>query len=213
MLNLLISCDQNYYDAWGINCLKSIKKFSPQIKLHANIVNPTDVIKIPEVEYYYDTQSFMSDDHKISYLQNSRFIKCGEIFSKNEPALTIDCDTVCWRTIPYDVWEKLSSKIYVLKHHKKPRWLAGLVSYGKENSFRQELRQRLLDFPTNKLRPGVDQKVLSKLNETYQYQETLVGEIMSFSKGRAPLVTFKGEQKDDEDTMVRYRHLLKRLEL
>lgn len=213
LINLLISCDQNYYKSWGYYCLKSIQKFSPSIKLHANLINSSPVTELPNVEYYYDTHSFESEDHRIGYLQFSRFIKCADLFQNNEPVITIDCDTICWRKINDDLWETLSSNIHVLKHHKKPRWLAGFVSFGLDNHFRQELKQRLLDFPKDKIRPGIDQKILKKLSETYTFHETIVGDIMSFSKGYAPLVTFKGEQKDDKETILDYQFLIKNLGL
>jgi hypothetical protein len=209
LINLLISCDQSYYELWGETCLKSIQKFSPAVKLHANIVNATKIEELPGVKYHYDSQEFSSEDHRIGYLQCSRFIKSAELFQNKEPVVTIDCDTICWREITVEQWNRLSSNIYVLRHHKKPRWLAGLVSFGRDNSFREDLKKRLLEFPFDRLRSGIDQKVLRNLSETYEFHETIVGDIMSFYRGHAPLVTFKGEQKDHKESMLHY-HTVKR---
>ena len=39
--NILVGCDQTYYDEWAVPLLKSINKHNPWINLHCHIVNPT----------------------------------------------------------------------------------------------------------------------------------------------------------------------------
>ena len=49
--NILIGCDQNYYEQWAINLIKSIRHFNPFVQCHVHIVNPGNYQKIPNVEY------------------------------------------------------------------------------------------------------------------------------------------------------------------
>ena len=45
--NILIGCDQSYYEQWAINLVKSIQHFNPFVQCHVHIVNPDNYQKLP----------------------------------------------------------------------------------------------------------------------------------------------------------------------
>ena len=79
--NILIGCDQNYYEQWAINLIKSIRHFNPFVQCHVHIVNPGNYQKIPNVEYTTEFIGFPNEDVRIGYLQSVRFLKVAEKFS------------------------------------------------------------------------------------------------------------------------------------
>jgi len=82
--NVLIGCDQNYYENWAIPLLQSIRKHNPWLNLHCHIVNPTKDNVLEGVSVTSETINFVNDESKISYLQSVRFLAVANKFSKNE---------------------------------------------------------------------------------------------------------------------------------
>ena len=140
MFNILLACDSNYYQTWTINCIQSIQKYAPWIKITVVIVNPNNINEIPNVKYVYDNVEFSNEDSKIAYYQAVRFIKCTELFSDSDLVMSIDCDTVLTKPFSEEEFKKLCSNISVLKHHKADRWMAGLVTYGNTDHFRKKIK-------------------------------------------------------------------------
>jgi len=97
--NILIGCDQSYYDDWAVPLLKSVQRHNPKVLLHCHIVNPTVENSLPNVSITTETREFLNDESKISYLQSARFIAANSKFRKNEKVIMIDADSICTRTI------------------------------------------------------------------------------------------------------------------
>jgi len=126
--NVLLGCDQKYYNDWAIPLLKSIHRHNPWLHLHCHIVNPTVENSLDNVSITTEKREFLNDEAKISYLQSVRFLAVAEKFNKNENVFTLDADSICTRTIAQGAAiERLFNKQHVLKHHKENRWLAGFV--------------------------------------------------------------------------------------
>src|SRR6056300_294515 len=147
--NILVGCDQNYFDQWAVPLLSSIQRHNPWIQLHCHIVNPTKDNTLDNVDITTEYTEFTSDEAKISYLQSVRFLAVANKFSKNELVITLDADTICTRKIGKIATQRLFEKQHVLKHHKEDRWLAGFVSFN-DNGFRQEYARELNRIPTDK---------------------------------------------------------------
>ena len=191
--NILIGCDQKYFDEWGIVLLRSIQKYNPQLSLHCHIVNPTKNNQLKNVDITSEYINFSSNEVKISYLQSIRFLVVADKFSKNEKVITLDADSICTRSL--NNLDELFKKQHVLSHHKEDRWLAGFVTFN-DNGFRQEYSSQLKIEPLEKWKWGRDQLVLNKLSKEYQFKKLPI-EWMSIGKNKSnsAFLTLKGDQK------------------
>ena len=211
LYNVLLGCDQKYYDDWAKPLLESIHKFNPWIQLHCHIVNPSRNNKLNYANITTENRKFSSDIERISYLQSVRFLVVSDKFSNNENVITLDCDTICTRPIHRDdALIRLFEKQHVLKHHKEDRWLAGFVVFN-QNGFRQEFSQELRSVPYSQWEWGRDQIVLNTFAQEFKFES--VGRVwMSIGKLRkehqSAFLTLKGEQKVTEKYLKAYRKYL-----
>lgn len=210
-MNIFIACDGVYYDQWGLNCLKTIQFHAPWIKLTAHIVNPISKNELDGVTYHYEDRDFINESSKIGYYQAVRFLKCYEYFPNNEMVMTIDSDTVLMKPFTEEEFKDICRIVSVQRHQKDIRWMAGLVTYGTENTFRQRLQQELLSLPIEEWDYGWDQDVLDRLSHEFQYKKLMVGEWMSFGRGRGIFLTLKGDQKTSEGYLNNYNEGLKKI--
>jgi hypothetical protein len=206
--NILVGCDQTYFDKWAIPLLQSIQRHNSWINLHCHIVNPTKVNTLDSVDITHEHIDFVSDETKISYLQSVRFLAVADKFRKNERVITLDADSICTREIGKTAIERLFEKQYVLKHHKENRWLAGFVVFN-DNGFRQEYARELNRIPVDNWKWGRDQTVLNQLANDYKF-EKLDPLWMAIGKNRnsSAFLTLKGEQKETDKYLNVYRKYL-----
>jgi hypothetical protein len=203
--NVLLGCDQKYYNDWAVPLLKSIQRHNPWLSLHCHIVNPTVENSLDNVSITTEKREFLNDEAKISYLQSVRFLAVAEKFNKNENVVTLDADSICTRPIVESTEMKnIFQKQYVLKHHKEDRWLAGLVVFN-QNGFRQELNKELTSVPFDNWQWGRDQIVLNTFANEFNFQ-SVGNQWMSIGKNKANSVflTLKGNQKVKEKFLVNY---------
>jgi hypothetical protein len=203
-MNILLACDSNYYQTWTINCINSIQKYVPWMKITVIIVNPNNINEIPNVKYVYDYVEFSNDDSRVAYYQAVRFIKCADLFPDNELVMSIDCDTILTKPFLEEEFKKLCSNISVLRHHKADRWMAGLVTYGNTEHFRKKIKDHLLSIPVEQWIYGWDQTALNQLSVEFNYTPIEVGGWMSFGKGKGKFLTLKGSQKVKEKFLNNY---------
>lgn len=97
--NVLLGCDQKYYDEWAVPLLKSIHRHNPWLNLHCHIVNPTVENSLDNVDITTEKREFINSEAEISYLQSVRFLAVAEKFNNNENVFTLDADSICTRTI------------------------------------------------------------------------------------------------------------------
>ena len=206
--NILIGCDQNYYDKWAVPLLQSIHRHNPWIRLHCHIVNPTKDNKLENVDISNEQIEFVSDEAKISYLQSVRFLVVADKFHKNENVITLDADSICTKQIEKSAIEKLFKKQYVLKHHKEDRWLAGFVTF-LNNGFRQEYASELKSVHYSQWKWGRDQTILNSLENAYKFEQ-LDGRWMAIGKNKnnSAFLTLKGEQKETDKYLNVYKGYL-----
>jgi hypothetical protein len=196
MYNIFLACDAAYYKDWCINCVESISKHTPWIDIHVLVVNPEqNMKKLEYVTYYEDFVNFPNDTCKVAYYQAVRFIKVADIFKKGELVMSLDCDTVLTQPFTRESFDKVCKKIHVQRHQKDKRWMAGLVTYGNDNNFRQDLKNNLLRIPIEHWRYGWDQDILNELETSHNYNKLMVGDWMSFGRGGGTFLTLKGDQK------------------
>ena len=203
--NILIGCDQTYFDKWGIVLLNSIKYHSPWINLHCHIVNPTKENIYNNIDITTETRDFTSEDSKISYLQAVRFLAVNEKFNKNDCTVTLDADSICTSSFDENEFSKLFDHQYILQHHKEDRWLAGFVTFC-DNGYARELADELHTESVDDWHYGRDQDVMSKLSKKYDYQ-VLPRKWMSIGKNKSNsyFLTLKGNQKETDKYLKRYR--------
>jgi len=211
MYNILLACDSSYYNTWTKNCINSIQKLVPWVTVTVVIVNPINIQELPNVKYIYDYIKFENETSKISYYQAVRFLKCADIFSNNELVMTIDCDTILTTPFSEKEFKSVCETIHIQRHQKDIRWMAGLVTYGQDNNFRKRLQQELLSQPINEWTYGWDQHVLNMLSQEFRYKKLMVGEWMSFGRGKGTFLTLKGDQKTSKGYLNNYNQGLNRL--
>lgn len=206
--NVLVGCDQNYYDTWAVPLLQSIHRHNPWLSLHCHIVNPTKENKLDNVDITTEHRDFVSDESKISYLQCVRFLAVADKFKKDEPVITLDADSICTRRIGNTAIQRLFEKQHVLKHHKDDRWLAGFVTFNN-NGFRQSYASELRSIPVDKWRWGRDQTVLNNFAISYEFKQLDIL-WMSIGKNRnnSAFLTLKGEQKETDKYLKVYKSYL-----
>ena len=203
--NILIGCDQTYYDQWAVPLLASIQRHNPWINLHCHIVNPTKENFLEAVDITSEQIEFASNESKISYLQSVRFLAVANKFRQNEHVITLDADSICTRSIePLEI-ENLFKKQHVLKHHKEDRWLAGFVVFN-DNGFRKEYAKELENITIDRWKWGRDQTILNKLGKKFRFC-TLPKSYMSIGKNKqnSAFLTLKGEQKHIDKYLTWYR--------
>lgn len=208
--NVLIGCDQNYYDDWGINLIKSIRYFNPWISCHVHIVNPTHIEKIKNVDYTTEERIFSNDTVRIGYLQSVRFLKVAEKFTDKDMVMTLDADTICTRKTTPEKFKEVAKKITVLRHLKNKHWLAGLVTFGSPG-FKQEFAARLLDKPLKDWAPFHDQNVLDELSKVYQFSEQpprLYWMSIGRNGNQSVFLTLKGRQKEKDKYLSTYKKFI-----
>jgi len=206
--NILIGCDQTYYNQWAVPLLTSIQQHNPWIRLHCHIVNPNKDNALDNVDITSEQQEFVSDESKISYLQSVRFLAVANKFSNNENVITLDADSICTRKINQSDIQQLFNKQHVLKHHKEDRWLAGFVTF-LDNKFRQEYASELNSIPIDKWCWGRDQTILNALAKEYKFKK-LDTMWMAIGKNRnnSAFLTLKGEQKTTSKYLNVYKNYL-----
>jgi hypothetical protein len=194
-INIFIACSSGYYHNWAINFTRSLKKFAPWAKIHILIINPVFIEELDNVSYYYEYVDIVNFDARISYYQAVRFLRCSEIFSKNELVAIIDADTVLIKPLEYTKFIEICKKITILLHPKTNRWLAGFVTLGDDSIFRNKFKQRLEELPICKWEYGQDQKILSRLSSEFEFNSLPI-EWMNFGKIRKNyFITLKGDHK------------------
>jgi len=207
--NILIGCDQKYYDDWGINLIRSIKYFNPWITCHVHVVNPTHIERVDGVEYTTEQRDFPNETVKIGYLQSVRFLKVAEKFNDKDLVMTLDADTICTRKTTPEEFTNATNKITVLRHLKDYHWLAGLVTYGAPG-FKQDFADRLLSKPIDEWAPFHDQNVLDDLSKIYNFNEQHKLYWMSIGKNgnQSVFLTLKGNQKFKDKYLSIYNKFL-----
>lgn len=210
-MNILIACDNEYYNRWTINLIKSIQTYSTEIRITVIVVNPSHITELPGVQYVYDNIDFPNETCKIPYYQAVRFLKCYDIFSNKELVMSIDCDSICRKKIDSTEFRMVCSTVHVLKHPLKDRFLAGMITFGHNNKFRKRFKEMLLSKPIEEWSYGWDQEVLSHLHKEFNY-DLLDHNWMSIGKvADGIFYTLKGSQKDKPNFLERYNRILKDL--
>lgn len=211
MYNLLVACDQVYYQDWCITFLKTLHLHVPWLKLHCHLVNADTVQKLPYVDYTHEQVEYINDDQKLGYLQAVRFLAVADKFKNNERVIVLDCDSLCVRPFTPEEFATLFEQQYVLRHTKiDRRWMAGFVTF-KDNHFRQAYAARLRAKPVAEWLPGWDQDVMKEICEEYNFVE-LSKDWITVGKhnGRSAFFTSKGSQKFKEKYLARYRYFVER---
>ena len=208
--NILIGCDQKYYDDWGVHLLKSIYDRNKWLEhcLHCHIVNPTKFDPLPYVNYTTEYRNFESQESKISYLQAVRFLKVAEKIDSNNLFLTLDADTICTRSFIEKDFSMLFDQINVLLHRKSKHWLAGFITFNSVD-FAQNYSKILLELPINEWRYGRDQVILANLSKQYEFN-SIGPDWMYYGKNTKGSVfyTLKGTQKIKNNYLDVYKRYI-----
>lgn len=212
--NILIGCDQKYYDDWGVNLLKSIQYFNPWASLHVHIVNPADIEELDYVNYTYESRQFESDSQRVGYLQCCRFLAVADKFQDTDLVMTVDADSLCQKSVSQQYFIETASKITVLRHHKDKRWLAGMMTYGTRD-FKKTYAEKIRALPIEQFAPFHDQTVLADMSNKFIFHEQdPENQWMRYGKSahRGIFMTLKGNEKHSEKYLSVYRDVLNKIQ-
>lgn len=195
-MHILVACDQNYYDKWGIELLKSTRYYNPSswLNVHCHIVNPSRGFEqVKDVDY--TTEKY--NNPSIEYLQGVRFLVASNKLP-TEQVMILDADTVCTKEFSQQEFDSVTSNVTVLKHHKHAAlhtWLCGLVTLGTGN-FRHEYADALLNTDILEWKYGHDQDVLNSLHSKYNFNEATANWMcMGKQNPKSVFLTLKGTHK------------------
>ena len=170
-MHILIACDQEYYNKWGIELLKSTRYYNPSswLNVHCHIVNPSKGFEqVKDVDYTTEEYSNPS----IEFLQGVRFLVASNKLPTDQ-VMILDADTVCTREFTKEDFISITSDVTVLHHHKKLAihpWLCGFVTLGT-GKFRHDFANGLLYKEIAEWEYGHDQDVLNMLSNQYEFNE------------------------------------------
>lgn len=199
--NIFIACDSEYHEQWARELIRTVQFFNPTVRIVVLVINPHDIQEIPNVVYHYREQQ-LTDNNRVAYYQAARFLWAHEIFEEHDLVLCLDADTICTRAFTRSQFWRLTRQPHMLWHDKSERWLAGLVTFGRDPAFLRDLQQRLLEVPIEQWQPGHDQNVLRSMVEHWNIQPcSSIGHWISIGKGSGTFLTLKGEQKQDENRL------------
>ena len=208
MYNILIGCDQSYYDTWARTLLGSIQHYATWVSLHCHIVNPSNTFtQLDHVSYTTEERDLSNPDVFNGYLQAVRFLKAYELFPNNEPVIIVDTDSICTRSFTKEQFDQVHlNNPVVLYKEKTTRWLAGCISMGA-NTFRKDFYDLLMSKPIEEWSGFWDQTCLKQLSNTHNFIKC-PPEWMSIGKLRnSHFLTLKGEQKETEKFLGAYRKI------
>jgi hypothetical protein len=208
--NILIACDQKYYDDWGKTLLETTFLRNSWLagSLHCHIVNPDENDRLPYVNYSFETREFASEESRISYLQSARFLAVADKISNEDFFITLDADTICTRDFDECEFQEIFDNINVLKHRKAGHWLAGFVTFNSVK-FAKDYASELLSKPIEEWQIGRDQIILDQLSKRYDFKE-LSHVWMSYGKSirESAFFTLKGNQKTSDKYLYLYEKFL-----
>ena len=198
-MHILVACDQNYYDKWACNLLKSIQHFNshPWLSLHCHIVNPKEERRWQRrlEGVNYTTEKY--DNVSIPYLQAVRFLIAAQKFKNDEHVMILDADSICTREFTQQEFIDVTSDVTVLKHHKELAfhpWLCGFVTLGN-GMFRQDYANNLLITKSKEWEYGHDQDILNLLYHRHQYKTAPQEWIcMGKQNPKSVFLTLKGDK-------------------
>ena len=109
--NILIGCDQTYFDKWTTPLLQSIQRHNPWLNLHCHIVNPTKENTLDNVSITSEHINFANDESKISYLQSVRFLAVADKFQDTDLVMTLDADSICTKSFTEDSFSIITNNV------------------------------------------------------------------------------------------------------
>lgn len=201
MRTILIGCDDQYYEKWGVTLIKSLKHFVPWINIHCHIVNPTTYTPMDDVTY-----SMEQGNSSTGYLQAVRFLKATDYCGDN--LMVIDADTICTRSFTEQEFDDICEGISVLRHPKAPRWLCGLIA--SDNPDFWQTYASCLETDTWVI--GRDQDVLADMTRHYKFKDCGSKWMKIGKPGNAIFQTLKGTQKQDPKYLKFYDNIKEELQ-
>ena len=199
--NIFIACDSEYHERWAQELARTTLYFNPWVRVVLLVINPHNIQEIPNAVYHYREQE-LTDSNRVAYYQAARFLWAHEIFDQHDLVLCLDADTICTRAFTRSQFWRLTRHPHMLRHEKSQRWLAGLVSCGRDPAFLKDLNRRLLETPIEHWLPGHDQGVLKTMVLDWNIQPCSNTRYwISIGKGPGTFLTLKGEQKQDPNKL------------
>jgi len=213
------SCDDIYYQNYGLALIKSILNQIPWITIHCHLLLKNDVslYKHKRISYTFEriTESFIKNipegkivkngqkkDKLTVYYSCARFLQIHKLFKPHQHVLQIDCDSLLFKEFNQEAFQSITHTVKCMRKPKRPEIIiASALSLGtgeKGQSFREQLSDKLY----KKISEYgaywfVDQDVLQDIFNNSNYTDMpLLWNTWSFKKKDAYFRTGKGNKKE-----------------
>ena len=197
---ILIGCDDQYYQDWGVTLIKSLRHFVPWINIHCHIVNPKSYTPIDGVIY-----SMEQGNQALGYLQAVRFLQTHQY--KSDRLMVIDADSICTRSFTKQEFDDITEGVTVLRHPKAPRWLCGLMASNNPDFW--DTYDSLLQCETWAI--GRDQVILEDMTRHFKFNDCGPTWMKIGKPGNAIFQTLKGPQKQNPKYLKFYDNIKEQL--
>lgn len=189
------SCDENYYNEYGIALIKSIIYQIDWIHVHCHIIskNPVTFLKeFPRTTYTYEIidEKFVNTipfeklfsvskvdteiNPEIVYFSCARFMQLNKIFDHTHRVFQIDCDSLLFKTFTIEDFKWLTDTPKPMRKTKSPqKIIASAISFGSGSTgqdFRNLLSETLYERFSQQAYWFIDQIALQEIFNQYNYE-------------------------------------------
>lgn len=222
---IYFSCDEHYYNEYGIALIKSIINQINWVNVHCHIIAKDNVdflLEFPKTTYTYEyiTEDFLNTipfkdcgpigkynltvTPEILYYSCARFMQIDKIFNKEQHVLQIDCDSLLYQPIPYEQFLWVTSTPRAMRKPKSPdKIIASMISFGT-GKVGQDFRKTLADNLTESFSKNaywyIDQEKLKEEFDKTDFEPIpYIWNSWNLKKRTAYFKTAKGNKKSNED--------------
>lgn len=225
---IFFSCDEKYYEIYGIALIKSIIDQINWISVHCHVIHEgnksINYFQHPRVTHTWEiidnqfinsipydptksvglTKSNLEISPKIVYFACCRFMQIDKIFTGNKRILQIDCDTILFNPFNKQAFYEITNGVRAMRKPKTPeKIIASTLSlgYGEEgNKFRKFLADQMLQEFAKGCYWFVDQVVLQNIFSQMKFEPIPQNwNTWSFKKKQAFFRTGKGNKKETNE--------------
>lgn len=239
---IFFSCDEKYYQTYGIALIKSIIDQINWISVHCHIIHENqktiDYVDHPRVTHTWEIidQNFINSipydsskniglsksnlviSPKIVYYACCRFMQVDKIFSGDKRILQIDCDTILYNIFNKQAFYEVTNGVRAMRKPKTPeKIIASTLSfgYGEEGKdFRKLLANKMFSEFSKGCYWFIDQIVLQEIFAKRNFLPIPQNwNTWSFKKKQAFFRTGKGNKKETNELYTEKVHYWKNKEL
>jgi len=220
---IYFSCDETYYNDFGIPLIKSIISQVSDIGVHCHIIkknldfqptlferttytweliDDTFLSSIPLSQSPTTGKYNKEKTAEVVYYSCARFMQLDKIFSKHHRVLQIDCDSILWQSFPLADFLEVTNEVRAMRKPKSPeKLIASAISFGngiEGHRFRKHFATELYTAFSTNAYWFIDQDVMQKVFKFPFQSIPIFWNTWSFKKRAGYFRTAKGNKKNND---------------